>query len=60
MLRYKVKLTFKAGDKRYWPGDYWEPDGGKFEESIKRHFVYVVDEPEPKKKKAVNSGTGNK
>ena len=57
MLRYKVKLTFTDGEKRYWPGDYWEPTGGKWENSIKQHFVYVVDEPEPEpKKKAVKRG----
>jgi hypothetical protein len=38
------------GEKRYWPGDYWEPTGGKWDNSIKQHFVYVVDEPDTKKK----------
>ena len=57
MTKYKVKLTFKSGGKRYWPGDYWEPAGGNMDGSIKQHFVYPVDEPE---KKAVKSGTSNK
>ena len=55
-MQYKVKLTFKYNDKRYMPGDIWEPIGAKWDNSIKQHFVYVVDEPSPKKKVTKRNG----
>lgn len=50
-MKYKVKRHFVYGKIRYRVGDFWVPKGGKWDESIKKHFVYPVEDDSPPKKK---------
>ena len=45
-MKYRVKLTFKyKGDnKRYRPGDVWQPAGTDNDKAILQHFVVSEDE----------------
>ena len=60
LVQYRVRLPFKYGRKRYKPGDIWEPEGGRYDTSIIRNKLVVIErvkaepkaKPEPKAKAA--------
>lgn len=47
-MNYVARKRFKYDGKILEPGDVWTPAGGKFDESIKRHFVIAQEVEQPK------------
>jgi len=50
-VKYLARKKFKYDGKVLSPGDEWQPVGGKWDNSIKEHFIQVVEQPEPEQPK---------